>query len=88
MYLQGAARLLLYDHSLRLARQYSLGRCTDGNDLSSDASGTAALISAYLYCNPPGNKQPETRLWSYIGAVLRPIVRLPQGTLAFAQMTW
>jgi len=88
MYLQGAARLLVYDHSLRLVRQYALGRCTDGNDLSTDTSGTAALISAYLYCNPPGNRQPVTRLWSYVGAALRPIVRLPQGTLAFAQMTW
>jgi hypothetical protein len=88
MYLQGAARLLLYDRAARLVRQYALGRCTDGNDLSSDSSGTAALVSAYLYCNPPGNRQPVTRLWSYAGAVLRPVVRLPQGTLAFSQMTW
>jgi hypothetical protein len=88
MYLQGPARLLLYDRPPRLVRQYALGRCTDGNDLSTDASGTAALVSAYLYCNPPGNRQPVTRLWSYAGAVLRPIVRLPQGTLAFSQMSW
>lgn len=88
MYLQGAARLLLYDRQLRLVHQYALGRCTDGNALSTDASGTAALVGAYLYCNPPGNRQPVSRLWSYAGAVLRPIVRLPQGTLAFSQMTW
>jgi hypothetical protein len=88
MYLQGAARLLLYDRQLRLVHQYALGRCTDGNDLSADTSGTAALVSAYLYCNPPGNRQPVTRLWRYAGAVLRPVVRLPQGTLAYSQMTW
>jgi hypothetical protein len=88
MYLQGAARLLLYDRQSRLVRQYALGRCTDGNDLSTDTSGTAALVSAYLYCNPPGNRQPVTRLWSYAGTVLRPIVSLPQGTLAFSPMTW
>jgi hypothetical protein len=88
MYLQGAVRLLLYDRPLRLVHQYELGRCTDGNGLSTDTSGTAALVSAYLYCNPPGNRQPVSLLWSYAGAVLRPIVGLPQGTLAFSQMTW
>jgi hypothetical protein len=88
MYLRGAAKLLLYDRPWHLVRQYTLGRCTDGNDLSTDTSGAAALVSAYLYCNPPGNKQPATWLWSYAGTVLRPVVRVPQGTLAFSQMTW
>jgi hypothetical protein len=88
MYLQGAARLLLYDRQSRLVRQYALGRCTGANDLSTDTSGTASLVSAYLYCSSPGNRPPVTRLWSYAGAVLRPIARLPQGTLAFSQMTW
>jgi hypothetical protein len=88
MYLHGAATLLLYDRQSRLVRQYALGRCTDGNDLGADTAGTAALVSAYLYCNPPGNRQPETRLWLYAGSGLRPIARLPQGTLAFSQMTW
>jgi hypothetical protein len=88
MYLAGPARLLVYDRQLRLVRQFPLGYCTDGNDISTDASATAALVSAYLYCNPPGTRQPVTRLWSYSGGVLRPIARLPQGTLAYAFMTW
>jgi hypothetical protein len=87
-YLSGPARLLVFNSQLRLVRQFSLGRCTDGNDLSTDVSGSAALITAYLFCNPPGHRQPVTRLWSYAGGVLRPIARVPQGTLAWAYMTW
>jgi hypothetical protein len=87
-YLAGPARLLVYDRQLRLVHDFQLGQCTDGNDLSTDVSGSAALVSAYLYCNPPGTRQPVSRLWSYSGGVLRPIARVPQGTLAWLYMTW
>jgi hypothetical protein len=87
-YPAGAARLLLYDRPSHLVRQYPLGRCAKLNDVTADTSGTAALVSAWLFCNPPGNKPWVSRLWRYARGALRPIRRLRQGALAFSQMTW
>jgi hypothetical protein len=87
-YLTGPARLLLYDSQLRLAREQALGQCTDGDDLSSTLTGGAALVSAYLYCNPPGTTQPVTRLWSYRDGALHLITRVPGGGSPFMLMTW
>jgi len=47
--LSGPARLLLYDSQVRLLRRVALGRCTGGNELSSDPPGTNTLVSLYLY---------------------------------------
>jgi len=63
-YTSGPARLLVLAARLRLLRQIALGRCTDGNELDADHSGQNVLVSAYLYCNPPGKPGPVTRLWS------------------------
>jgi hypothetical protein len=87
-YLDGPARLLLYDSKLHLVRQLPLGQCTDGDQLSSDLSQTQVLVSAYLYCNPPGTTQPVARLWNYRDGVLHPITKVPGGGSNFMLMTW
>ncbi len=84
----GRARLAILDARFRLVRQLSLGRCTDGNDLSTARTGRGTLVSAYLFCNPPGRPQPITRLWQYAGGKLRQIASQPGGTLAYAYLTW
>lgn len=87
-YISGAARLLILSAHLRLLRQFTLGRCTDGNELSADRNGRGILVSAYLYCNPPGRPGPVTRLWSYTRGRLRLITSVPGGMLAVSMMTW
>jgi hypothetical protein len=84
----GPARLLVLDAQVRPVRQITLGRCTDGNELSTDRAGGSVLVSAYLYCNPPGKPGPVTKLWSYAGGKLRLITSVPGGTLGVSQMTW
>lgn len=84
----GPAELLLYDSRLHLARHLPLGRCTDGNDLGANLTGTQVLVSAYLFCNPPGTTQPVTRLWSYRDGVLRLVTKVPGGGSPFMLMTW
>lgn len=86
--ISGPARLLILDAHFRQLRQVTLGRCTDGNELSTGQSGRIVLISAYLFCNPPGRPGPITRLWSYNRGKLRLITSVPGGTLAISFMTW
>lgn len=87
-YLSGPARLLVLDARLGLVRRITLGRCTDGNELAADLPGRSVLVSAYLYCNPPGRPGPVTRLWSYRGGVLRPITSVRGDTLGISLMAW
>ena len=87
-YLSGPARLLVLDARLGLVRRITLGRCTDGNELAADLPGLSVLVSAYLYCNPPGRPGPVTRLWSYRGGVLRPITSVRGDTLGISLMAW
>jgi hypothetical protein len=82
------ARLLVLTPRLRTARQFPLGRCTDGNELNPDLSGRHVLVSAYLFCNPPGRPGPLTRLWSYSARGLRPVISVRGGTLSVAYMAW
>lgn len=87
-YISGPARLLILSARLRPLRQFTLGRCTNGNELSADRNGHGVLISAYLFCNPPGRPGPVTLLWSYIRGRLRLITSAPGGMLAVSMMTW
>jgi hypothetical protein len=87
-YISGAARLVVIDARFRLVGRLALGRCTDGNALSTNHSGRGALISAYLYCDPPGTPGPVTRLWSYAGGKLHLLTSIPGGTLTVSLMTW
>jgi hypothetical protein len=87
-YLQGRARLLVFGPRLGLARRITLGACTDGNELSADPSGGSVLVSAYLYCNPPGRPGPVTRLWSYAGGALRLVTSVPGDSMGVSLMTW
>ena len=74
--------------SLPSIRRITLGRCTDGNELSADLSGRSVLVSAYLYCNPPGHPGPVTRLWEYRGGTLRLITSIPGDTSGARMMAW
>ena len=87
-YMQGRARLLVFGPRLGLARRITLGRCTDGNELSPDLSGQSVLVSAYLYCNPPGRPGPVTRLWTYTAGTLRLITSVPGDSMGVSLMTW
>lgn len=86
--LSGPARLLVLSPRLRVIKRITLGRCTDGNELAADQSGTSVLVSAYLYCNPPGKPGPVTRLWSYHGGTLRLITTVPGDAAGVSLMTW
>jgi hypothetical protein len=85
-YLSGAARLLVLSERLGLLKRFTLGRCTNGNELSADLPGRGVLVSAYMYCNPPGRPGPVTRLWSYRGGVLRLITSVPGDSLGVSLM--
>lgn len=45
-YLSGPTRLLVLDPHLRQVRQIPLGRCTDGNELDTDRSGSSVLVES------------------------------------------
>jgi hypothetical protein len=82
------ARFVVLSPRLRPLSQFALGRCTDGNELSPDLSGRQVLVSAYLFCNPPGKPGPATRLWSFNGRRLRLVTSVPGGNLSIGYMTW
>lgn len=87
-YLSGPARLLVLDARMDLVRRFTLGRCSDGNELAADLPGQSVLVSAYLYCNPPGRPGPVTRLWSYRGGVLRPVTSVRGDALGISLLAW
>ena len=87
-YTDGPARLLVLSASTHPVRRLSLGTCTDGNDLAVNQAGTSTLISAYLYCNPPGHPGPVTRLWEYHDRTLRLITSIPGDTSGASMMSW
>jgi hypothetical protein len=87
-YTDGPARLLVLSASTHPVRRLSLGTCTDGNDLAVNQAGTSTLISAYLYCNPPGHPGPVTRLWEYHDGTLRLITSIPGDTSGASMMAW
>jgi hypothetical protein len=86
--ISGPARLLVLGDHLNQIRRITLGRCTDGNELNANREGRSVLVSAYLFCNPPGKPGPITKLWSYSGGKLRLITTAPGGSLAESLMTW
>jgi hypothetical protein len=46
------------------------------------------LVSAYLYCNPPGSPGPVTRLWRYQGGALHLITTVPGDGTGVSLMAW
>jgi hypothetical protein len=87
-YTDGPARLLVLSARAHPVRRFSLGRCADGSELAASQAGTSTLISAYLYCNPPGRPGPATRLWEYHGGTLRLITTIPGDTSGARMMSW
>ncbi len=84
----GPARMLVFSARLRLLRRVALGRCTDGSDLSTATTRRSVLISAYLFCNPPGKPGPLTKLWIYSRGRLRLLTTVPGGILSVSHLTW
>ena len=84
----GPAQLLVMNIRSHVTQRLSLGNCTDGNELATSQSGTSTLISAYLYCNPPGSPGPVTRLWEYRDGTLRSITSIPGDTSGATMLTW
>lgn len=84
----GQAQLLVLTASAHVTRRFTLGNCTDGNELAPSQSGTGVLVSAYLYCNPPGNPGPVTRLWEYRDGTLRPITGIAGDALGAELLAW
>ena len=73
----GQVSLLVIGADGHLDRRLPLGVCVNGAGIAMNRDGTAALVSAYLYCNPPGHPGPVTKLWEFSGGTLRPVVSTP-----------
>lgn len=87
-FLDGPARLLVMAGGSHQARRFTLGQCTDGNELATDQAATSTLVSAYLYRNPPGHPGPATRLWEYHDGTLRQVTSIPGDTSGASMMAW
>jgi hypothetical protein len=74
-FLSGQVSLLVITPNGRINRRLPLGACVDGAAVAMNETGTAALISAYLYCNPPGHPAPATRVWEYRDGTLRQVAK-------------
>ena len=87
-YTDGPAWLLVLSASAHPVRRLALGTCADGSELAVSQAGTSTLVSAYLYCNPPGHPGPVTRLWEYHSGTLRLITSIPGDTSGARMMSW
>jgi hypothetical protein len=85
-YIDGPARLVIFDAQMHAQTRIPLGECNDGSELAADPTGTAILVSAYLYC--PGATQPETKLWSYTRAGLALLTQVPGDGDPLTDITW
>jgi hypothetical protein len=89
--LQGPATLVRLDQALRVTRRWSIGDCTDGNDLAVDPH-KGVLLAAYLFCNPPLAKhklgRPVTVLDRLDGSGLRRVATVIAGVTAFDDLAW
>lgn len=87
-YWSGPARLLVLSAALRTAHVLPLGRCADGTGLATSPSGRSVLVSAYLYCNPPGRRPPADHVWVYRNGRLRPVTTVRGNSADVSLMTW
>lgn len=85
-YIDGPARLVVFNPKLRVEARVPLGECNDGSELAADQTGGAVLLTAYLYC--PGTTSPMTALWSYTASRLTPLARVPGDADLIADITW
>lgn len=90
--LHGPAYLERLNRQLTPTRRWSLGKCTDGNDLAANQAGTV-LISTYQFCNPAPARQPiaepKTILDRLDGDRLSHITtRSGVGLLVYSDIAW
>jgi hypothetical protein len=85
-FLDGAVRLVRFDEQLHRAGRFSLGKCTDGNEITANRTGTRWLVSAYLYCGDPA--KPQTTVWAFDGRHLRHVTTRIGGNLTYSSLAW
>ena len=85
-YLNGKVRLVRFDAQLHRTGRAFLGRCTDGNEVAANRTGTRWLVSAYLYCGDPAD--PKTKVWVYNGRDLRHVRTQIGGDLTYSDLAW
>jgi hypothetical protein len=85
-YVDGPARLVVFNTQLRAESRIALGECEDGAEVAADHAGSAALVSAYLYC--PGATSPTTTLWRYSSSGLTPLTQVPGDGAPHDDITW
>lgn len=85
-YTDGPARLVVFNAQLHAESRVALGECEDGSQLAADHSGSAALLSAYLYC--PGVTSPVTKLWRYSSSSLAPLTQVLGDGAPVTNITW
>jgi hypothetical protein len=88
-YLSGPVRLIRYSAQLSETTTTTLGRCVDGAELRSDATGTVLLGSTYQFCNPPGKPGPRTIAFTDRTRRLVTFYAKPNGGEdAFSSLSW
>ncbi len=86
-YVSGAVYLVHLDAALRPFDRHLLGKCTDGNGISTSSSGSV-LISAYLYCGGAGGPTP-TKIWRVVdGRVEAPVTTDGTSWLGEQSLAW
>jgi hypothetical protein len=85
-YVDGPARLVVFNDQLHVGSRVALGDCEDGAQVAADHAGSAALVSAYLYC--PGTTSPITTLWRYSPSALIPLAQVPGDGAPLDNITW
>ena len=85
-YIDGPARLVLFNATLHAESRVPLGECNDGGELASDHTGSGFLVTAYLYC--PGTTSPVTKLWRDTSLGLTPLDQVPGDGDPLTKITW
>lgn len=90
LFISGPMQLLRYSGSGQKLSNIYLGKCEDGADLATDRGGRDVIVSAYLFCNPPGTQPPLTKVWvfAYDSGAPRQILSLEGGTLLVTNVSW
>ncbi len=78
-FLEGPARLVRYDKTLRIVGRTPIGRCVDGAELRSDSTGSRLVGTSYQYCAPGRSGAPRTVAFTDTATGLTTIVNAANG---------
>lgn len=89
--LDGPVTLVKLDRSLQRQREWTIGRCSDGDSVAA-GDNRGVVVSAYLFCNPPPGGGPAgdpiTVLDRLDAATLRRVAAAPGGFTAWDSIAW